>query len=122
MNVYLVCIGQYSDFRVLCVCSTAEKADEAEAYYAADEVIEFELDAFPENNSGLLMFSVCMDRNGDNARVGRYGNDRGEDLGTFYRPTGDFYCTLLARDEQHAIKIANERRIMLLAAGKEKGP
>lgn len=119
MKLYLVTDGQYSDYRLRCVCSSPEKADHAKKFYAADnDIEEYELDSLPDHPEGMFWYSVMMDRDG-NARYisienGKYAhNDK-------WRPSGDnetvcFY--MWAYDDKHAVKIANERRVMLVASG-----
>ena len=123
MMVYLVSDGCYSDYRVLGIYSTPEKADEAKAFFAADNDVQpCELDALPDTNvpPGFFVFGVDMNMNGDVARTYRNSNDlmRGYDWApsNISRETGvTFYVA--AKDEAGAIKIANERRIMLKASG-----
>ena len=46
MNVYLVSVGEYSDYQVMGVYSTLEKAQKACPHYASDAFIErYELDS-----------------------------------------------------------------------------
>ena len=115
-TVYLVTDGSYSDYRVLGVYSTEEKAKSAvELFHAQNDIEEFEIDAIPEHPPGMLAWSVVMEANGDTRLVRRESplEDR-------WAPYGDgraciFY--LWAKDEEHALKIANERRTSLIALG-----
>ena len=69
-KVYLVTDGDYSDYRVLGVYSSMEKAEHAKLLYAADnDVEEYELDAVPESPPGLLAYVVIMELSGDVSRM-----------------------------------------------------
>ena len=120
-KVFMVSRGDYSDYHVCCICSTMEKAEEAKKYYAADRIDEYLLDAIPKHPDGMYWYRVKMDEGGNTSEVGIRDGDDAEALHAVeYRYYGDgkhvcFY--MFAKDEQHAVKIANERRAMLLAAG-----
>ena len=129
MKVYLVSEGCYSDFTIIGAFSTPEKAKDAADYFNANEGIdEYEIDQDAKQRPvGMKAFSVTMDREGnvikdewshnnviyecsgsdaDNNVVRPYGGYRG-------MPThASFY--VWARDEEHAVKIANEKRGALL--------
>ncbi len=124
-TIYLVSDGSYSDYSVLGLYSTMEKAEYARTLYAAENGIEkIELDDLPPHPPGELAWSVMISDNGDVYRVSQiapyddtyvgiksYRHDAWQD-----RKSGrSFY--LWARDEAHAIKIATEKRREMLAMG-----
>lgn len=120
MKVYLVSRGDYSDYHVCGAYSTQENAERAKAIYSggySDACIETrDLDSFEDIPEGLLPYLVKMRRDGTVDEVARESADGR--CGHDWAPYGDgesvaFY--MLARDEEHAIKIANERRGQLIA-------
>ena len=119
--VYLVTDGSYSDYRLLGVYSTPAKAAEAKEFFAAENDVEvFEIDAIPDTNipPGYFKFHVLMTTDGETLSPSRYPNDRDYDFDwqpQFSSKWVSFF--VVARDEAGAIKIANERRIMLKASG-----
>ena len=120
-KVYLVTDGDYSDYRVLGVYSSMEKAEHAKLLYAADnDVEEYELDAVPESPPGLLAYVVIMELSGD---VSHMWQESVKGFKSRWHP-GDPYGSapvawfrIWARDEQHAVKIANEWRAQIIAMG-----
>ena len=119
MKVYLVTDGSYSDYHLCCVCSSKEKADHAKKFYAAtNDIEEYELDALPDHPQGMFWYSVRMDRNGDTHAVEIENGDYTH--ADEWRPYGDNETVsfdMWATDEKHAVKIANERRAMIVASG-----
>jgi hypothetical protein len=119
-KVYLVSDGWYSDYHICGVYSTKALAEQARMLYVAgNDVEELELDALPEHPPGLLAYRVVMFRDGNvnkceresvqghDERWSPYGTQAGK--GVVFR--------VWARDEEHAVKIANERRSGLIASG-----
>ena len=138
--VYVVTEGSYSDYHIVCVWSTREKA---QAYVDAAgpesyEIEEYSLDpldyvvAMDAVKNGLSRYEVSMWRDGSLGAVARLYSrgpiaaeplvvrgskwqcGRDGDDGYYYGQlclTGDVW----ARDEQHALKIATEHRAMLIA-------
>lgn len=75
-KAYLVTDGSYSDYRVLGVYSTAEKAAHAKKLYAADnEFVEIEIDALPDSPPGLFYYLVAMDVEGNASEVSMMSAD-----------------------------------------------
>lgn len=122
MKVYLVTSGEYSDFRVIGVFSTPEKAEIAKRELDGDDVDERELDDMFGWQEGLRYFLVGMDKDGcgADAEASEVYADRAKL--SIYAPYGTLRercaARLWARDEEHAIKIVNERRIAVLAANR----
>lgn len=119
MKIYLVTDGSYSDYHLCCVCSTPEKAEEAKVLYQADNDVEvYELDGLPDHPAGMLPFCVQMDAEGFASDVSRESVDYCVEQKPDWEPYGDDASVafhMWATDEKHAVKIANERRIVLLA-------
>jgi hypothetical protein len=122
-TAYIVTQGEYSDYKIVAVFSTRELAEaflrvyDSQGTYDSADIEEHEIDPHQsEINAGLKVYEVTMDIDGNNAKA-ELNSD--PDAGTeFYilRNYQQFYgrTTCWARDEQHAIKIANERRIVAL--------
>lgn len=118
-KVYLVTAGEYSDYRVCSVHSTPEKANLAKKLFASEnDIKELEVDLLPDHPEGLFPYCVIMDKNGNVRRIySESVEDFEPENGT---PTTDGKTVLFsmwAKDETHAIKIANEKRIGLLLSG-----
>ena len=117
MKLYMVTDGRYSDYRVLGIFSTQEKADRAVQLYASEnDIEEIELDEMPEAPKGMLYYLVRMDAQGESF-VYRISVEhaRAFDWQPCSTTMVSFY--VWASDETHAVKIANEKRAMLMATG-----
>ena len=123
MKVYVVCFGAYSDRYVAGVFSNR---DEANAWARAnnDDVDEFDLDPPLDEQAkrhirpGLSAYSVAMDHDGNGAQVWEQWVDPDESIAA----NGHRFNTeCWASSKEHAIKIANDRRIQWLAGGKRLG-
>ena len=122
MKVYVVTDGDYSDYHICGVYSTKELAEHGKALfsgrYGAAGVEEYELDDDKGVPFGMLPWGVRMGRDGEAREAERESAD-GQPLKE-WAPYGDdetVYFEMFATDEQHAIKIANERRAGLIASG-----
>ena len=117
MKVYVVTDGAYSDYRVLCICSTKEKALRAKSLYCAEnDIAEYELDQMHEHPEGMFWYCVSMLSSGDGADVRKESIEYTHK--DKWRPYGDGHLVsfyMWAKDDEHAIKIANERRAILIA-------
>ena len=132
MTIYLVSDGEYSDYTVLGLYSTKEKAEEARALYAANYIEEFELDAIPPHPPGELRWTVRMKDSGDipdafqafqmpaGADYVPFESDRMffiTQLESRCPKTDGRFMYLWARDKDHAIKIASEKRREMIVSG-----
>ena len=125
-KVYLVSEGSYSNYHIIGVFSTRELADKLAAHDKDREVEEWELDADAERvRVGLALYSAHMNEDGNdsNASAGEWEDDEKYYITAVRKdangePEPTLYCTVYATDKQHAIKIANEKRIELIATGK----
>ena len=126
-KIYLVTSGEYSDYTVEGAFSTREKAEAYLAHFHTDprayhvgRIEEYALDPHERTiREGLREYRVRMDTEGNVEKVElRSGALAGEYVETGRGPYGPAtWGVALARDEKHAIKIVNERRIMMLAQG-----
>jgi hypothetical protein len=124
-TIYLVSDGNYSDYSVLGLYSTMEKAQYARTLYAAENGIEkIELDDLPPHPVGELAWGVMIASDGDVHRVSRiapyddtYTGVRSHQVAAWRDRKAGRTFYLWARDEAHAIKIATEKRREMLAMG-----
>lgn len=116
MKVYLVTAGEYSDYHVCAVCSTEQKAQEAVMLFEESEYFDLEVDKLPEHPPGLIAYSVTMDEKGDCQEQPRIQNsDSFEETCWKSYEEGMFVFLVWAKDAQHAVKIANEKRTQKIA-------
>lgn len=134
-KVYLVSSGEYSDYSINAAFSTRELAElyiesmgNPQRYSQEMMVEEYDLDANETHiREGFHPYRVKMDRNGntlecrlddwDSAVSGKvslvsFGYYHGQPS-----PKKVLCASCVAKDEQHAVKIANEKRTQMIATG-----
>lgn len=117
-TIYAVTDGDYSDYRILGLYSTIEKAERAKKLFAAhNDIDEWSVDKEPDGvPAGMFRYSVRMYKDG---RVESANIESAEYMPSReWAPYGDdqtVHFDMWATDEKHAIKIANERRLRLIA-------
>ncbi len=138
-TVWVVEQGEYSDYRVVGVFSSKENALQivgairaGNSYGDDPSVAEWPLDpAIYELRQGFKLFLIDMLRDGTTERleeqqVGSYRIAGSVEMwrrtkAPMYRGKADkpdiLQAIVWARDEQHALKIANEHRARLIASG-----
>lgn len=133
-KVYVVTAGSYSDYHIVGVFDTIQAA-EAITTDDDDRVIEeYELNPIGLTRpDGMFCYRMFMSWDGVAHNVNREACREADDNfdGTYIHECGmlvleagrrDYHqvqgisTTVLARSKEHAVKIANERRTMLLAA------
>jgi len=127
--IYVLTSGSYSDYRVHGVYTTKELAEFAQnifdSYYEFD-IEKYELDGpvdlISKARNGLYLFRVDMFLNGDTNYVRRVPDyedmqPKEIELSRYQGSSNDlfFKCNVFAKDEQHAVKIVNEKRIQYIA-------
>ncbi len=132
-SVWVIEHGQYSDYSVIGVYTTKEKAQlvcdtiNKDIIYDEATIAEWPLDpAADELANGMSRYYVSMRWDGTTDEVTR-GEVHYYDLDDETRAYQRFdhkdrkvlgkTFTMWARDEKHAIKIANERRTRLISEG-----
>jgi hypothetical protein len=126
-KAYVVTSGEYSDYHVVGVYLDKDKADaRAESinkhlYYCGGAgVEEYECDS-DDLRGGLAHARVEIGTDGNNAKCDwSLGYEDGVFCQLAEWPRGQktvLVCDVIAKDEEHAIKIANERRTAWLLAG-----
>ncbi len=125
-TVWAVSRGRWSDYGVVAIFSTREKAERflpvaADGRSSYDEAFieEFALDPFIiEAREGWRMWTIRMEKDGDVLETWK-ASVSSEDIISGRRHifdlSGNLVVSCMATDEPHAIKIANELRGQLLA-------
>lgn len=126
MKLYTASAGNYSDWHILGIFDNKEQAELVQDLHCSDNPIEeWELNKVPAHPPGLVFWTVCMQKDGTTLKVKRIsmawdGPDNvatpchhDHSLGTPIPRYMEFWHW--AKDEQHAVKIANEKRVQLLA-------
>lgn len=121
MKIYIVTKGEYSDYRIRGVFTDREKADkflDSITTKYGDNTIE-EWDAnIPDSPKSYKYFFVKMSKSGDVKYVctSYYFSSKEEISFRFSEEL--MFSYQFAKDEKHAVKIANERRTRLIAENK----
>lgn len=129
-TIYAVNSGEYSDYGINGLFSTRENAEKymeafpKSGYGGYNDIEEWELDQYiSEIDRGLLPFVVRMYKNGDVIEIMQrefFGEDQRTvhwmDKAHWNPPMPWANFSLWARDRDHAVKVANERRIRSLAS------
>lgn len=124
-TVWVIEDGEYSDYHVVGVFSSRENAELVLGQLKSGEIAEWELDpAVKALNAGLSRYYVQMLRDGTvcESKPEEFCADEWEFLNTSdgYPPTAGLRVWVFAKDEKHAVKIANEKRIQAIANGEWK--
>jgi hypothetical protein len=126
-KVYIVTTGCYSDYAISAVFSTEEKAkkycrynddNQEDGIESGDYTVnEWDIDKdVPDMPKDMFPYEVKMDRDVDYLLCEKISFERiqSNDKKTIFE-NNMMYTRMLAMDEEHAIKIANERRAMFIA-------
>ncbi len=112
-KVFIVTEGDYSDYSIRAVFSTRRKA---KAFVTAVGAKHMEVEVWQLDDPALPAtghpYIVDITEGGDTLRVERVNHWFGADEG---HRENIFWFYVWARDEAHAVKIANERRSGILA-------
>jgi hypothetical protein len=122
-KIYAVTSGTYSDYRIDAMFSSKENAqnfiDAFEKRYDEFRIEEYELDAVVPTNKKA--YFVRMDKLGNVKEIyisdSAYSFSKNANISFTFDNT-IMNCYVFAKDENHAIKIANEKRVFILAENK----
>ena len=127
--VFLVTRGDYSDYRV---CAVFTEKPLAEKYidsfkgnsYEAFRIENYTLNPYHyELKNDYKPFFLRMTKEGNcteiNVKDSSYGFED-EDVDFGFDVNKNMYISIFAKDETHAIKIANEKRVQLIAENRWK--
>lgn len=114
-KVYAVWRGEYSDYRIVAIFSTQEKAQECCAVFNDAGVTEYELDSFDEGKE-LHKYKVYI--TDDMAHSPDYVEDSLYSYipNTIQRVLGLYLMIVLAKNIEHARKVAADKYAMFKAA------
>jgi hypothetical protein len=122
-KVFLVTRGDYSDYRVCAVFSDEKLAqkyiDSFNLTYDEFKIEDYELDIYQnELRENYKPFFLRMTKEGNCTEIRiqkeSYSFEDGKiDIG--FDKDKNMYISIFAKDEKHAIKIANEKRAQLIA-------
>lgn len=123
-TIFVVTEGQCSDYRICGVYSTRENAERAKVVWtdrwSRPDIEEYELDKYlADLAGGRRPYMVIMDRDGDCERE-PIPHEPGEFRITHWPEVNiidTMTVTVWATSPEHAAKIANERRVQLIADG-----
>lgn len=115
---YVVTVGEYSDYHICGVYSDRERAEYAAQLFRGG-VEEFEVDSWPDHPQGMLRFFVRM-KHGGESTVGNASPTEAEYqahhfAADYWTGVQELWMHVWAKDEQHAVKIVNEKRGQLIA-------
>lgn len=132
-RVYVVTDGCYSDYRIVGIFDNEEAAELLSRRFGYNDVEAYELNpAMQECMSGLNVYQVIMARDGSVHSIKQsrdwissmtrtllgYRDGGWHPARNFWGPSyGMLLVECWAKDAAHAIKIANEQRLMMLAGG-----
>lgn len=126
IKLWVCSSGEYSDRKNMCVYTSEEDARRVSSARGWNEPQPLDLDPAipPEIASGLTFFSLAMVKDTGRVMYGPYPTDQWECERKDHRYNRHgfgvcwgFYCW--ARDADHAVKIAADRRRQLLAENRE---
>lgn len=119
-TVFVVTRGEYSDYNVVSVCSTLQNAEMLAASELADSFFTVELDTLVDKiKDGYRGIArVHMLRDGTVIKI-EWQYDAIQDLeySYVYDERKAFIFVQWAKDEDHAIKVANEKRTAMVISG-----
>lgn len=127
-KIYVVTSGDYSDYGIDAIFTSEELAQAfingfKERSYQEFRIEEHKLNPYKnEIRKGYFAFFVRMQKDGVCKEVYKsdsaYGFNGGIDYG--FDINNGMCCHVFAKDDKHAVKIANEKRIELIALNKWK--
>jgi len=132
VKVFVVRYGSYLGNKIEGVFSTKKKAIAFKKKFMLDNIEEHEVDSgysLLKRIRGKKVFNVRMSKSGEVLDVWRWGDDiaGGNDLAEvedavnghyLFDIDGNLVVPVLAKDKEHAVKIASDLRARILAEGK----
>ena len=127
--VFLVTRGDYSDYRVCAVFTEKALAEKYIDSFKGNSYDEFRIEKYTLNpyqyelKHGYKPFFLRMTKDGNcteiNVKDSSFGFED-EDIDVGIDVNKNMYISIFAKDETHAIKIANEKRVQLIAENRWK--
>ena len=123
-TIYVVTSGEYSDYSIRALFSTKELAQDfidIQPNPQYHRIEEYEIDKFERHiREDMRCYRVAMDIDGNSSVYpSDFDSNDEEYLNLYHQSNGvkSFVTYLYAKDEAHAAKIANEKRVQLIASG-----
>lgn len=120
-TIYVVTEGVYSEYSIIGVFDDKSLAEKMASFSCNDgRVEEYTLNPFaPELSEGLSHFTVWMNRDGSLKYEAHAATPLQEANPSLYiYRTGEMCFSCFARDKEHAVKMANDRRLIEIAEGR----
>lgn len=114
-KVYIITKEEYSDYRIVGVLSDKNLAEHI-AKKTEGKVEEWEVNTL-STDENYDIYIIRMNKKGDTVEISKNVSIIKIDE-TGFDVNNNMWTIMIAKDEKHAIKIANERRIKLLAENK----
>ena len=112
--IYVVTDGYYSDYQIKGVFDDETLAEQFRLHFGYHSVEEYVLNlSAPQLRAGLQVYEVRMAHDGTVQYVKRC-SDPPNNTVEFWGDDSCMHTEMWAKDEQHAVKIANERRAQVL--------
>ena len=125
-TIYVLTSGDYSDYKIVAIYDTKEMAEAMRISLNPNEAWPITIEEWPLNpysadlQKKYIPYEVIMGKNGDGyvsnrpecASLGYPGNIDVD----FPNNSINMVTICFAKDEKHALKIANERRVQIIAA------
>ena len=119
-KIYVVTLGEYSDYRICGVFNLenlAQKFIDSFGERNTMNIEEYTLNPYSiEISKDYKPFFIKMTSEGECTQVNIENNFNSLDTCYGFDNKKQLYCSVFAKDEKHAIKIVNEKRIQILAA------
>ena len=126
---FLVTRGDYSDYRVCAVFTEKALAEKYIDSFKGNSYEEFRIENYALNpyqyelKNDYKPFFLRMTKEGNcteiNVKDSSYGFED-EDIDFGFDVNKNMYISIFAKDETHAVKIANEKRVQLIAGNRWK--
>lgn len=124
MKIYVVTTGGYSEYSIDSLFSTKKLAQDyidlhEGSYTDFNDIEEYELDSeLPRMQTGLFKYDITMTKTGNVDKIAvRPVLSKTKNSFNIWAILGvvKLYCTIITKSKEHAIKIANDTRVQLIA-------
>lgn len=128
-NIFVVTRGDYSDYRICAVFTEKELAEKYVNSFKEDDWSKPRIEIYSLNpyehqlKNNYKPFFLRMQKDGTCTEIyvkdSSYGFES-EELNIGFDIHKNMHISIFAKDEKHAIKIANEKRVQLIATNQWK--
>lgn len=129
MKIYVVTTGSYSDYRVVAVAETPEIAEKVKARYNdANDIEVYDTDEalkMSKRPEPKIIYYISFIEDGAIVSIAEFLDEEGDEEPKEQKiikyKWGEIIWSGHAKDKEHAIKLATERRIIFLAEESQVG-